>query len=247
MAPEDLKMKLATTGALGPPKRLADELYDSFREMLEREFSPGDRLPSEASLADRFKVSRPTVRESLARLRDDGLIESRRGSGSFLTERHSPATSPLTPAFREIDSFDQFRQCYEFRMAVEGEAAFLAASKASKTQIEEIATAMNLLETAVESRSPGADLDLNLHLTIARASGNSWFLDGLQAMHGQIEVTIDIARRLSLGKSEAHLRAVQNEHVAIYEAIFRRDPDAAREAMRQHLTNTSNRILMGPT
>jgi GntR family transcriptional regulator, transcriptional repressor for pyruvate dehydrogenase complex len=139
----------------------------------------------------------------------------------------------------------QIRHAYDFRKAVEGDAAFLAALNGSQPQINAIRLALEGLEKAVEQRTSSADVDFSFHLAITHASGNVWFTDALTAMHDQIETVIDIARKLSLGKSESHLRAVQHEHVAIFDAIIQKDPDRARDAMRSHLTNTCDRIFSG--
>jgi GntR family transcriptional regulator, transcriptional repressor for pyruvate dehydrogenase complex len=237
-----------------PVRRLGDDLYRSLAAMIVSDDLPeGARLPPEMDLALQYGVSRPTVRETLARLRDEGLIASRRGSGSYVQRRAMGFTetkvgsAPLQPSFREIDSVEQIKNCYEFRKAVEGEAAALAADAHSEALLAEIRKAVAGLDRAVAERAVGADADFQFHLALAAASRNSWFVAALQAMRRQIETTIDIARKLSLNKPQSHLDAVQSEHVAIYDAIRRRDPAGAREAMRSHLTNTCDRIFRGPS
>lgn len=239
--------KEAASGLLRPAKRLTDDLYLALLKLVRDEFSPGDRLPPETTMAERFGVSRPTVRETLARLREEGLIISRRGSGSYVAENGGAAAPKLMPAFSAIDSFQQIRHAYEFRKAIEGEAAHIAASVRSEADLQAVRQAIARLEESVTHREAGPDVDFAFHLAIARASGNAWFADALIAMKPQIQTVIDIARRLSLGKSEAHLRTVQNEHVAIYDAIRDHKPAAARDAMRLHLTTTCNRIFNGQT
>jgi GntR family transcriptional repressor for pyruvate dehydrogenase complex len=227
-------------------RRLGDKLFDALTAMIERnEIVEGQRLPSETALAERFGVSRPTVRETLARLRDEGLIASRRGSGSYVQALPQDRTAIHTPAFRVVDSFNQIRQCYEFRAAVEGESAFLAATARSEAQLAELRGAIALLDQSISARALGVEADFSFHLLVATASGNSWFVSALQAMRAQIEVSIEIARRLSLHKSDAHLVAVQAEHVAILDAIAGQDGAGAREAMRDHLSSTCNRIFGG--
>lgn len=232
-----------------PARRLGDELYEALTSMIERnEIVVGSRLPSETDLAKRFGVSRPTVRETLARLREEGVIASRRGSGSYVQSR--PATQAAVPqqrpAFRAVDSFDQIKQCFQFRAAVEGEAAALAAESRSPAHLDAIQVAIAALEQSVSTRTLGTEADLAFHLAVAKASCNSWFVSALEAMHQQIEVSIEIARRLSLHKSDEHLLSVQAEHVAVLDAVKARDPEAARHAMREHLEKTCNRIFRGP-
>src|SRR5450631_399187 len=101
-----------------PAKRLGDDLYRALSAMINRsEIAEGSRLPAETELALRFGVSRPTVRETLARLRDEGLIASRRGSGSYVQARPAVSSDAPKPTFRDVDSFEQIRQCYQFRAA----------------------------------------------------------------------------------------------------------------------------------
>jgi DNA-binding FadR family transcriptional regulator len=211
-----------------------------------RELAEGARLPAETVLAQQFGVSRPIVRETLARLREEGLVASRRGSGSFVQRRPPPPAAQAVPAFHEIDSVEQIRQSYEFRRAVEGDAAFLAARMGGAPQLEDLRRAIERLDEAVAAKVVGSEADFQFHAAVARASGNSWFISALEAMRGQIEQTIGIARTLSLGSPDGRLQAVQAEHVAVYDAIRRRDPSAAREAMREHLKRTCDRIFRGP-
>jgi len=231
-----------------PTKRLGDDLYRALSSMIENsEIAEGSRLPAETELAERFGVSRPTVRETLARLRDEGLIASRRGSGSYVQARPLSSSKMARQTFQDVDSFEQIKQCYEFRKAVEGEAAFLAARALNDLSLAELNQAVVLLDQSIAARAVGAEADFNFHLTVAKASRNSWFVSAMEAMRGQIQVTIEIARRLSLNKSNVHVLSVQAEHIAIFDAIKLKDGTAARELMREHLDRTCNRIFRGST
>ncbi len=233
--------------ALRPAARLGDQLYDALVAMIERQdIAEGARLPPETELAVSYGVSRPIVRETLSRLRDEGLIVSRRGSGSYVQRAAKPLDQSETPRFGQIDSFEQIEKCYQFRKAVEGEACFLAAQNRTAEQLEDIRQALSKLDHAVETRVVGSDVDFQFHISIARASGNEWFVSALLAMEGQIETAINIARSLSLSRSLEYLRTVQGEHVAIFGAIEERDGEKARQAMRTHLSNTCRRIFHGP-
>ena len=230
-----------------PAKRLGDDLYRSLAAMIEQQDLPeGARLPGEIALAESFGVSRPTVRETLARMREEGLIASRRGSGSFVRRKGLlEAGAAPAPAYHAIDSFAEIKQNYVFRRAVEGEAALLAAACRTDAQLAAIARAIGQLDRTIAERAVGSDADFQFHVAVAAASGNSWFVATLQAMRAQIELIVDIARKLSLAKSHAHLIDVQSEHVAIHDAIRRGDGEGARTAMRQHLDRTCDRIFRG--
>ena len=110
--------------------RLGDHLYQAILTMIDRQkMLEGARLPPENELATLFGVSRPTVRETLSRLRDDGVIISRRGSGSYVSRPDSSHVEMSDVTFDRIDSFEQIQKCYEFRKAIEGEACYLAATR----------------------------------------------------------------------------------------------------------------------
>jgi GntR family transcriptional regulator, transcriptional repressor for pyruvate dehydrogenase complex len=124
-------------------------------------------------------------------------------------------------------------------------SSFLAAQRCSESEIERIKEAMNKLQDEIDRHNVGSKADFIFHIVVVNASGNSWFASALGAIRTQIETTIEIARTLSLANSDAHLQAVQAEHVAVFEAIRRRDPEGARAAMREHLSRTRERIFRG--
>lgn len=112
---------------LGPTRRastLSDRVYGNIVEsMLEDRYPEGAKLPSEAELARINGVSRPVVRQALSRLRDDGLVRSHKGAGSFVRRR--PGQTMLS--FAPLESIADMQRCFEFRSCLEPEAAKLAA------------------------------------------------------------------------------------------------------------------------
>ncbi len=237
--------------------RLGDHLYAAILTMIDRQnLVEGARLPPENELAVLFGVSRPTVRETLSRLRDDGIIVSRRGSGSYVARRISPEAvkQPEAPeihemseaTFERIDSFEQIQKCYEFRKAIEGEAAALAALRITPENYAKIEAACDVLGHDITEGQLGSNSDFDFHLAVAHAAGNDWFMTALSAMRPQIELSIDIARTLSFHRSLAHMQTVQAEHIAVLDAIRARDSERAKAAMREHLSRTCNRIFRGP-
>jgi GntR family transcriptional repressor for pyruvate dehydrogenase complex len=231
--------------SIGPSRksRIADDLYDALLAMIDEEFAPGARLPPEVSIAARFGVSRPTLRETLARMRVDGRIVSKRGSGSYVSE-HGLA-KPIS-AFSAIDSLQQIKNCYEFRAAFEVEAAGRAAQERDEVQLVLIQRALERLKDKLEDREAGPELDFDFHLAIARACANPWYGDALTAIKTQIETVIKIGRQLSLTKPVAHLQTIHEEHQLIVDAIARKDTEAARALMLVHLNRGKNRIFSDP-
>jgi DNA-binding FadR family transcriptional regulator len=230
-----------------PSRRLGDELYEALVGLIDRgELTDGSRLPPETEIAQTYGVSRPIVRETLSRLRDDGLIISRRGSGSYV--KRTPATLALAARieFGQINSLDQIAKCYSFRIAIEGEAACHAAANRSAADLAVIQENLLGLNSVIAANQVGGEVDYGFHMAVTRASGNEWFVSAMLAMRQQIQFTIDLARTLSLSRSADHIQGVQTEHVLIYNAIEAGEQEAAKAAMRQHLSNACDRIFKGP-
>lgn len=216
------------------------------RDIREGVFGPDGRLPSENALSRRFGVSRPIVREALRRLRDEGLIHSRQGAGSFvLGTEQNPAAAPLTKQSPPIHSIADIRKVYEYRIAIEGEIAAIAAQNADEATIEAIRNQLVMIQNAIDSGHVGVDQDNAFHMAIGEATGNHLLLEALQLIQPHLNFVIDLARSFSILGNPAHVAMVQNEHSAIFEAIARRDPDGARGAMRRHIVAARDRVFFG--
>lgn len=220
--------------------RLGDQLYELIlARIVKGEFAQGERLPSEVRLCEEFGVSRPVVREALSRLQADGLVVSRQGSGSYVMRRPSEDMISIAPA----GSIADLMRCFEFRIALEGETAALAALRRSSEDMAQIDAAMQALDTAIEQGEVGTARDVDLHMAIARATRNKLFETSLKSVFAQLEGGMQLARSLSLRRSRVRLETVQREHTVIVEAIRAEDAEAARAAMRTHINNARARIL----
>jgi GntR family transcriptional regulator, transcriptional repressor for pyruvate dehydrogenase complex len=220
---------------------LADRIYsDILNSIIEGEFKEGDRLLTEHALAERFATSRPTVREALARLRADGIIVTRRGSGTTIGRRPDPEVRRFAP----LETLSDIRRCYEFRLVTESGAAELAAIKADEDDIHAIQSAWDQLERVVESQQGiGAKDDFAFHLAVARASKNQFFITVMSFIEEQVEVSMNLSRNLSFVKTLERQKLVQREHLDVLEAIRARDSARAGEAMRAHLRNALDRMF----
>lgn len=219
---------------------LADEAYEKLLALLTSgRVDEGGRLPSEPTLALQLGVSRPVVREALSRLRADGVVVSRHGSGTYVQKRPDAALVTLTPQGGLADLL----RAFELRVGLEGEAAALAAERRSRRDIAEVRRTLAELSRAVSRGTLGADSDLQFHLAVARSSHNPLFEVTLKSLVRPIFDGMKVARGLSLRRSRQRLELVQSEHQAIFTAIVDEDPDAARTAMRTHISNARVRIL----
>lgn len=207
-------------------------------------WSPRSRLPSETELARRFGMSRPVIRQALAKLRDAGLIQSRQGSGSFVIGYPDmPEKAPEKVSFPTIGSIVDITAFVSFREGMEGEIAATAALNRTEADLMGMEA---VLERSGQHRSIAerSQDDFAFHLSVAKATGNPFYVNSLTSLREQMMVGMDLSWNLSGGSAD-YLGVALMHHKAIMEAIRRRDADAAREAMRQHLRWAGARMLRG--
>jgi GntR family transcriptional regulator, transcriptional repressor for pyruvate dehydrogenase complex len=221
---------------------LSDLAYEKILEnIVEGKYAQDSRLPAEDALAKEFGVSRPVVREALARLRDDGLVVSRRGSGSFVVGR--PA--PVIRAFAPLSSISDMQRCFEFRVALESNAAHEAASHRLDADMERLRATLNRLDEVAANGTLGVEEDFDFHLAVCQASRNRFYVGMMQFLRENIVSGMTLTRNLSLRRTTDRLRRVQQEHHAVVDAIDRQDSSAAFDAMATHLDNARLRVFEG--
>ncbi|CAN7709558.1 FadR/GntR family transcriptional regulator [Neorhizobium tomejilense] len=213
----------------------------SYQEMIglirDGTWAANTRLPSEYEMASQLGVSRPVVRQALARLREDGLIMSRRGSGSFVTRE--PSAELQYPAIASIADLEPFAS---FREGVEGEAAALAAERRSDHQLGGL-RAMSSCPHGI-SGEEGANHDFDFHVKVADASRNPFYANTLLSLRTQVTLFMTLTWKvaaLSVGFSTK----VNQQHQDIVDAIEARNPEQARAAMRYHIRWTHSRLMNG--
>ena len=200
---------------------------------------PGDRLPTEGGLTQEYEVSRTVIREAIASLRADGLVEARHGVGVFV----------LTPPAGAYDGFkstdpnkiSSLLEMLELRAAIEIEAAGLAAIRRSPAQEEAILEAYDEIERLKQDQKPTVEADRAFHLAIADSTSNPRFREFLQLVGKQIIPRGVLAEGDTERSSQEYLQQIQSEHLRIARAISDQDEAAAREAMRLHLKGSQQR------
>lgn len=223
-------------------EKLSDRVYgDIVDKIIKDEYHEGQRLPSEESLAKSYGVSRPIVREALARLREDGLLRSYRGAGSFVCLRPDRAMLDFAP----LESLADIQRCFEFRVAVEAESARLAALNATDEDRSDISAACALLEQRIRENALGVDADFGFHLAIAHATHNRFFADTLVSLQPSITYGQCLARGLGQRRPSFHLPEVQEEHCRLHDSIIAGEADRARLLMHGHLSNSRRRVFQG--
>jgi GntR family transcriptional repressor for pyruvate dehydrogenase complex len=220
---------------------LSDVAYDRIRQLVARQgLAPHGRLPGEHALAAHCGVSRPVVRQALARLRAEGHVYSRRGAGHYVDE---PKLRDVT--FGPLQSIEDVRALLDFRRVLEGESAARACHCTDRSLLHTVTARRRSMDAAVARGEPGIEEDIAFHQAIALASGNRFFVLTLAALQEQTRVAVRLVRELSPQPAHHRRSDVRDEHRAIDEAIATRDPAAARAAMGKHLSRGIAR-LFGP-
>jgi len=222
------------------PLRLSEEVSSELQRRIARgELKPGDRLPTEKALGDAFGVSRAVVREAIARLKADGLIETRQGSGAFVVE--VPKTINLRFWQGAGAELDELRDIFELRAMVEGAVAELAAQRRDAGDLQAMAGHMQAMDQAMSDGEDGSEADDNFHIALARATHNAYVSQLVEFLGRHFSDS----RKLSwqgTRKEIAHPREAQNEHRALFAAISGGDADAARRCALDHLRGTAGRF-----
>jgi GntR family transcriptional regulator, transcriptional repressor for pyruvate dehydrogenase complex len=219
-------------------ERLVNELAAEIRN---GKLRPGDKLPTEAQIVNRFGVSRTVVREALSRLQASGLVETRHGVGTFVAGRRRDVGLRADAA--QIGTVVDVVAMLELRIAVESEAAALAARRRTKAQVGEMRRALDTFEANIQTDGDTVTPDFHFHTLIGEATGNPYF-SGLFASLGVKAIPRTRVNLPDPGAEERrrYLARVNREHEDIFSAIARSDADGARAAMRTHLSNSRERL-----
>jgi GntR family transcriptional repressor for pyruvate dehydrogenase complex len=210
----------------GPTERVIGYL----RGAIERgELKAGDQLPPERELAQRFNVSRPTVRSVLRTLAAMGVVQIRQGAGTFMTTGPPTLDSGPLAYLAALHGITR-RQMFEARMSLEVTVSSLAAERANAEGLIPISEATTAMFASLDRPDAFLDHDIQFHRAVAAAAGNPV----LAAMVDMVSAMFLRIRRRSIGHA-TDLRIAAEEHRAIYLAIRASDPARARQAMGDHL------------
>jgi Transcriptional regulators len=230
-APQTLRRTRSLTSAL--VQALGDRVRDG-------RLATGSKLPTEAAIVAEFGVSRTVVREAMSRLQAAGVVETRHGIGTFVVGYGDASTFRIAPD--RLGTLKDVIAVLELRIGVETEAAALAASRRTRENITALRSALDAFEAAVQAGRDAVGPDFQFHLEVARASQNRHFAELMATLGGMMipRARLETAQPLT-PERQSYLRQVNLEHESIFEAIERKDPDAARAAIRTHLVNSRER------
>ncbi|MFO1329418.1 MAG: FCD domain-containing protein [Rubrivivax sp.] len=194
------------------------------------ECQPGERLPSERALAERFGVSRAAVREAIIALELQGAVEVRGGSGIYVCAPPAAASAPRFMPATGPGPFELLRA----RCLIESEVAALAATTRQDADLDRLFGALSDMRTHMHDKARNEAADRQFHLHIARSTGNSVLLQMVTALW-------DHAKGPIWTRADQHFHTValreasQADHQRVFDALLARDAAAARAAMQAHL------------
>lgn len=221
------------------PGTLVSQVADKLREaILSGQFDIGSKLPSEAQMTASYGVSRTVIREAVAALRSDGLVEPRQGAGVFVLA--PPAQEVIPFQNLDYDRVSSVIEMLELRTAVETEAAALAALRRSPQQEENIIRCHQKIQSLADIGQATSEADFALHAAIAEATNNPRFPEFMR-MIGQSVIPRAALDTDSGVQASDYLNQLVKEHSAIVDAISNGDSDAAAAAMRLHLRGSQAR------
>lgn len=216
-------------------RKLSDQVIRHIQKLiLDGELSEGDKLPPEREMTERFGIGRPALREALKSLEMLGLVERQHGRGNFIVNNiQSSYFEPLSLSF--VLSHGTAQELYDMRLCLETYAVRKAAEAAAPTDI--LALRSNLKQMmAAEEPSSKAAFDRSFHLEIVRMAGNVLLYNTMENLSYLMDRFIESSVRLSYFEGDS-IENIYSEHGAILIAVEHHDPQAAAEAMQNHLGN----------
>ncbi len=222
-------------------KSLTIELMETLRnEIVSGKFKLGEKLPSSKYIEEKAGVSRTVVREAIAQLRAEGLVESRQGVGVFVSKTVPHKAFVIQAS--EFESVVEAIHILQLRMAVESETAALAALNRTDEQMQAIQQHLNTMKQSILEERDSANDDLNFHLAIANATGNPYFSRFMQYIGaGVIPGRTLITENMTKEEMSSFYAAIQEEHEQIARAIQNESPEMASAAMKAHLNASIRR------
>jgi GntR family transcriptional repressor for pyruvate dehydrogenase complex len=208
-------------------EQIVQQIEDS---ILKGTLKSGDQLPSERELALKFGVSRTAVREAVKALHEKGLVEAYSGRGTFITNGTSEAVRQSINLMMRIDQADGSENLAEVRQILEPEIAALAATRIQDPQIALMREAFSVMNSTLKDADAYIEADLDFHLALAEAAENPLILSLLDSIVGLLR-----EQRIKIFFEEGGPERGQYHHARILAAIEKRDPEASRAAMRDHL------------
>lgn len=222
-------------GQEGGAMKLSDKAKTNLLELItvQKKYKPGDKLPNENDLATELGVSRTTLREAIQYLSTQGVLEIRRGKGTYVADN---STAKEEFGFDELNVMHiKIKDLYELRMMFEPDMAYYATQRATEEEIAEILRLGEQLEEVSKTNQEAPVLNEQFHIAIARASHNEF---GVKLMEIINEALIQAFEESRI--SQILYTDVVDDHRMIMNYLRLRDAEGVREAMRLHMKHSMN-------
>lgn len=199
------------------------------------EWTVGMKIPSVVELAEIYGVGRSTIREAISGLKAMGWLDVRQGGGTFV--KNVLPTDLKLNAGLLFQGAESLVELLEVRMAIEVQAASLAAIRRTDTQLEELTSLLSTMEKALEENdtNAGEQADVSFHMAIIRASGNSLLLQLMESLSERFNNTIQQSRELWFYHEQGTANRLLQEHEHILDAIRKQDAPLAAQVITSHL------------
>lgn len=217
--------------------RLSDRIADSILSMItvEQRFLPGSKLPNENILSKELNVSRTTLREAIRILATGGILEIRRGRGTFVREDFEIDRSEELSSLASVKM--KVRDLYEMRLIFEPEAAFYAAQRGSEEELQRILVLGEEIEARISRGEDRTKVEQSFHKAIAKATHNEFMNRLMPVIYEGIDKGVQIFKA-----HEEIEQTTLTDHRMIMDFLKMRNAEGARNAMRIHILHAMEQL-----
>ncbi|RDW16053.1 FadR family transcriptional regulator [Oceanobacillus arenosus] len=218
-------------------KRLSDSVADDIMSMIaiEKRFLPGDKLPNEIELSEELNISRTTLREAIRILVTNGVLEIRRGKGTYVKEDID--VNNIESLGFLADAKVNAKDMYEIRLIIEPEAAFYATIRASDTELQRILDYGIQIEQKIKLGEDRTDVERKFHRSIVKATHNEFMEKLMPVIYQAIDKGVILSK-----KKELAIKDTINDHKMIMEFMKNRNPEGAKSAMKIHILHAMKEL-----
>ncbi|WP_273566021.1 FadR/GntR family transcriptional regulator [Maribacter halichondriae] len=211
-------------------QEIQNSIISKIRDLINyKNLEPGDKLPSERMLSEKFEVSRSNVREAIQKLEFYGILKSKPQSGTFIADIGQVAMNGMIEDILRLEEPD-FKSLVETRILLELKTVRLAAQRRTKEDLNRMQYALEAYSDKVLKGEDAVQEDLLFHLAIAKASGNSTMDTFMLIITPEIITNFE---KYHVCDKDQAFKGIQ-EHKDIYDAIKAQDPQLAKEKMKVH-------------
>ena len=231
-------------------KKISDKNIHRYAEnqlellILNGVFKPNEKLPAERILSEQLNISRPTLRKAISHLNSLEILVVKRGGGTYVSNFLGDInTIPLTHLFKKYNK--AALDFFELRYDVEGQAAYYAATRATKSDKKILTICLDNLKQTNLKKIGGkieSQADLNFHLAIIDSSHNIALLHFMKNMYSLADEGIFFNQRIADSKKDLREKLL-DQHILIYKSIMNSNPDEAKKNMQNHISYIRDAVL----